>query len=92
MATQDEKPSTSSTDSEQVDLPSTLRHRHVSGVTDDVDFIMEHLNDPNFDLKSRPQPTSDKEKYPHGGVAESQLESDKHSAGPRDSTTFEFDE
>lgn len=31
---------------------STLRHRGVPDVPEDVDFLMEHLNDPNFDYQS----------------------------------------
>ena len=39
---------------EHIDLHD-LRHRHVPDVPEDVDFLLEHLNDPNFDLtKSRP--------------------------------------
>lgn len=49
---EDTKPYTSSTDT--VALPSFLRPRHVPDVPEDVDFIMEHLNDPNFDLKQLP--------------------------------------
>jgi OPT family small oligopeptide transporter len=33
-------------------LPQFLRPRHVPDVPEDVDFLMEHLNDPNYDLRS----------------------------------------
>jgi hypothetical protein len=95
MATQDEKPFTSST--EQVNLPSTLRERRAPDVPEDVDFIMEHLNDPNFDLKSRPPSFTsvDGKKYHTDGDAESQPDSDKYStsrAESRHSTAIDFDE
>jgi hypothetical protein len=39
---------------ERIDLHD-LRSRHVPDVPEDVDFLLEHLNDPNFDLtQSRP--------------------------------------
>lgn len=31
--------------------PSQMRMRHIPDVPEDVDFILEHLNDPNFDLR-----------------------------------------
>jgi hypothetical protein len=39
--------------------PSSVRHRGVPDVPEDVDFIMEHLNDPNFDYHSDLQSLSD---------------------------------
>lgn len=36
-----------------VSLPQLLRPRHVPDVPQDVDMLMEHLNDPNYDLRSR---------------------------------------
>lgn len=39
--------------------PSSLRHRGVPDVPEDVDFLMEHLNDPNFDYHSELQSLSD---------------------------------
>ena len=38
------------------DLPTTLTHRHVPDVPEDVDDIYEHLNDPNWDYRP-PSPT-----------------------------------
>jgi len=95
MATQDEKPFSSS--SEHVHIPSTLRVRNVPDVPEDVDFIMEHLNDPNFDLKSRPPSFTsvDGRKYKSDGEAESQLGSDRYSTSrpeSRNSTAIDFDE
>ncbi|KAF8559373.1 OPT oligopeptide transporter [Imleria badia] len=40
-------------------VPSSVRHRAVPDVPEDVDFIMEHLNDPNFDYHSELQSLSD---------------------------------
>ena len=39
--------------------PSSVRHRGVPDVPEDVDFLMEHLNDPNFDYHSELQSLSD---------------------------------
>lgn len=97
MATQDGKARSSSV--EQVNL-ATLRSRAVPDVPEDVDFIMEHLNDPNFDLRSRPPSFTSVDKpgnqkpYPQDTDAESQL-SDRYStsrAESRNSTAIDFDE
>lgn len=86
-------------------LPQYVRRRNVPDVPEDVDYMMEHLNDPNIDLKkplakaisleslkSTNPPT--KQAY-----AQSDLDvesSDRYSApsraGSRDSTVIEFDE
>ncbi|KAJ7693632.1 glutathione transporter [Mycena rosella] len=89
------------------ELPQYVRRRNVPDVPDDVDYIMEHLNDPNFDLtnpSSKPPSTKidapeslkgdKKSTYAHSDVdAES---SDRYSApsraGSRDSTAIEFDD
>jgi len=39
-------------------LPA-LRHRGVPDVPEDVDFFMEHLNDPNFDYGAELRSTAD---------------------------------
>ncbi|KAG9314623.1 OPT oligopeptide transporter [Chiua virens] len=39
--------------------PSSARHRGVPDVPQDVDFLMDHLNDPNFDYHSELQSLSD---------------------------------
>jgi hypothetical protein len=39
-------------------LPQFVRPRHVPDVPQDVDFIMEHFNDPNYDLRN-PRRASD---------------------------------
>jgi hypothetical protein len=92
--------------SSSIEQPSpTLRPRNVPDVPEDVDFLMEHLNDPNFDLKkSRPPsarsvPYELKEKKFHRtsseiGDAESHI-SDRYStsrAESRNSTNIDFDE
>ncbi|KAF7320173.1 OPT oligopeptide transporter [Mycena kentingensis (nom. inval.)] len=91
----DTKPYTSSSE----ELPQYVRRRNVPDVPDDIDYMMEHLNDPNLDLrKPMPKPVSDasvKEKSyaPSDADAES---SDRYSipsrAGSRDSTAIEFDD
>ena len=40
-----------------VALPQYTRPRHVPDVPQDVDFLMEHLNDPNYDLRNRSKST-----------------------------------
>lgn len=93
------KPYTSST--EQIDLPS-LRPRNVPDVPEDVDFLMEHLNDPNFDYnKNRPSSIassadmSKKKRFSQNDDVESRFESDRYStsrAESRNSTAIDFDE
>src|SRR6266511_2360128 len=97
MAAQDKKARYSSI--EQVNL-ATLRSRGVPDVPEDVDFVMEHLNDPNFDVSYRSPSLSPVDKsgnqkpYPHDTDTESQL-SDRYStsrAESRNSTAIDFDE
>ncbi|KAF8168231.1 OPT oligopeptide transporter [Crassisporium funariophilum] len=101
-ALEEPRPYTSST--EQIDL-SSLRARHVPDVPEDIDFLMEHLNDPNYDLnKSRPPSFASVEKgtkkaksaYDHSEVdTESHFESDRYStsrAESRNSTAIDFDD
>jgi hypothetical protein len=40
-----------------VPLPQLLRPRHVPDVPQDVDFLLDHLNDPNYDLRNRSKST-----------------------------------
>ncbi|KAF9015044.1 OPT oligopeptide transporter protein-domain-containing protein [Cyathus striatus] len=90
-------PYTTATD--VVELPS-LRPRHVPDVPEDVDFVMEHLNDPNFDIKSRPPSiglfhVEKTKKMGYEGDFESQYESDRYStsrAESRNSTAIDFDD
>ena len=83
-----------------------LRRRHVADVPEDVDFLLEHLNDPNFDLtQSRPpsfasaetetKKRSKKEFYESDVDAESQFGSDRYSTSRAESqvtTIDDFDE
>jgi hypothetical protein len=95
MSESDLKPYMSSTE----ELPQYVRRRNVPDVPEDVDYVMEHLNDPNIDLKKpMGKPVSSEsyradKTYAHSDVdAES---SDRHSApsrASRDSTAIEFDE
>ncbi|KAJ6626902.1 OPT oligopeptide transporter protein-domain-containing protein [Mycena sp. CBHHK59/15] len=81
-------------------LPQYVRRRHVPDVPEDVDYMMEHLNDPNIDLKkplakpiSSESLKAEKKLYEHSD-AESHY--DRYSApsraGSRDSTAIEFDD
>lgn len=93
------KPYTSST--EQIDLPS-LRPRNVPDVPEDVDFLMEHLNDPNFDYNKNRPPSIDssadmskKKRFSQNDDVESRFESDRYStsrAESRNSTAIDFDD
>lgn len=43
-----------------INLPRLLSHRNSTpDVPEDVDFIMQHLNDPNYDLRHLPSEYSD---------------------------------
>ncbi|KAJ3574619.1 hypothetical protein NP233_g1653 [Leucocoprinus birnbaumii] len=78
-----------------------LRSRHVPDVPEDVDFLMEHLNDPNMDLKKSYPPSmrsvstdfQGKKIYAYDQSdydAESQFDTDRPSS--RHSTTIDFDD
>jgi hypothetical protein len=80
-----------------------INARHVPDVPEDVDFLMEHLNDPNYDLtQSRPpsfssvtDKKSKKAIYASDIDAESHFDSDRYSisrAESRNSTAIEFDD
>ena len=80
-----------------------LRTRHVPDVPEDIDFLMEHLNDPNYDLNQRPPSflsvmdgKSKKMPYDASEVdTESQFDSDRYStsrAESRNSSAIDFDE
>lgn len=81
--------------------PDAWRVRQLPDVPEDVDYIMEHLNDPNYDLKKPPSVHSRvydvKEKKYHSSDidGESQYDSDRYSTGraeSRNSTAIDFDE
>ncbi|KAF9458343.1 glutathione transporter [Collybia nuda] len=88
---------------EQVPAP-IYRPRQLADVPEDVDFLMEHLNDPNYDLKQGPPSivSQDFQKkklhmaYEQSEVdAESNYESDRYStsrAESRNSTAIDFDD
>lgn len=90
-----------SSSNEQIAYSPSLRPRAVPDVPEDVDLIMEHLNDPNYDLK-KAYSSSDielanrKMKYSQSDFdADSRFESDRYStsrAESRNSTAIEFDE
>jgi len=78
-----------------------LRARNVPDVPEDVDFVMDHLNDPNFNLSRPPsfisvvEKRSTKKYSGEDGEAESQIESVRYStsrAESRNSTAIDFDE
>jgi hypothetical protein len=80
----------------------TLRSRQLPDVPEDVDFLMEHLNDPNFDLtKSYPPSTFSvatdtqaKKIYAYDRHSDYDTDShfDSERPGSRNSTAVEFDE
>jgi hypothetical protein len=89
------------TSSDQVRTPDAARARQLPDVPEDIDHIMEHLNDPNYDLRRPPSPSVHshahsydlKEKPYLDG--ESQYDSDRYSterAESRNSTAIDFDE
>ena len=86
---------------ERIDLRD-LRSRHVPDVPEDVDFLLEHLNDPNFDLtQSRPpsflstetRRKSKKDIYDSSDIdAESQFDSDRYSTSRAESQVTAIDD
>lgn len=67
--------------------------RPVPDVPEDVDFVMQHLNDPNYDLtQSRPPSFSTIEKKEKDIDAESQFDSDHDSTVRSVSIAADFDE
>ena len=84
---------------EHIDLRD-LRARHVPDVPEDVDFLLEHLNDPNFDLtQSRPpsfastKRRAKKDIYESSDIdAESQFDSDRYSTSRAESQVTAIDD
>jgi hypothetical protein len=80
---------------EQIDLRD-LRARHVPDVPEDVDFLLDHLNDPNFDLSSRrAESRIKKDTYESSDIdTESQFDSDRYSSRAESQITAvdDFDE
>ncbi|KAJ7129141.1 OPT oligopeptide transporter [Mycena epipterygia] len=84
------------------ELPQYIRRRNVPDVPEDVDYMMEHLNDPNLDLKKpmgKPISSESLKDLKKPTYAESDVDaesSDRYSApsraGSRDSTAIEFDD
>lgn len=101
MATLADAPrySTSVEHVEHIDLRD-LRSRQVPDVPEDVDFLLEHLNDPNFDLtKSRPSSFQSAERrtkkdfYESSDIdAESQFDSDRYSTSRAESQVTAVDD
>ena len=87
-----------STSVEQIGLRD-LRSRQVPDVPEDVDFLLEHLNDPNFDLtKSQPsfhsaERRTKKDIYESSDIdAESQFDSDRYSTSRAESQVTAVDD
>jgi hypothetical protein len=84
---------------EHIDLHD-MRRRHVPDVPEDVDFLLEHLNDPNFDLtKSRPpsfvsaETRTKKDIYESSDIdTESQFDSDRYSTSRAESQVTAVDD
>lgn len=91
-----------------VNIPSLARPRHVPDVPEDVDFLLDHLNDPNYDMSKAPLTAStesfdyDDNKKKADGLSysakasdfdtESAIESSRYSAPSRMSDFTDFDE
>ncbi|KAG6814032.1 hypothetical protein H0H92_003882 [Tricholoma furcatifolium] len=91
---EDNVPAYTTGSAEHVSIP-TYRPRQVPDVPEDVDLLMEHLNDPNLDLKQlRPRHSfQNKEKEKRDDASD--YESDRYStsrAESRNSTAVEFDD
>lgn len=103
MSTDNVPPYTTATE-EPSALPNYLRARHVADVPQDVDFLMEHLNDPNFDLtkpvhvpRSDSQEFSEKQEkklYEHSVDADSHFDSEPYNRpdSRNSSSHVDFDE
>lgn len=46
-----------------IPLPQLLRHRNVPDVPEDVDYVMQHLNDPNWEM-DQASPTASVTSFP----------------------------
>ena len=68
----------------------TLRERNVP---EDTVFVMNHLNDPNYDLRSQPHSITSvvENKDQFNSDAESQFNCDGCRSSPAESTPVEFD-
>ncbi|KAF8641045.1 hypothetical protein AX17_000689 [Amanita inopinata Kibby_2008] len=87
---------------EPVSSQSFFRQRHVPDVPEDVDFLMEHLNDPNFDLKKPVAPSINtqsteipKKKLYESSDLDTESQFDRYStsrAESRSSAAIEFDD
>ena len=78
-------------------------HRPSNDTANDVDYLMEHLNDPNFDLRTRP-PTlrsNNDKKHPYSHYSASDIDAESHygsegrspsRAESRSSAAIDFDE
>ncbi len=84
---------------EPIAISPFMRVRNVPDVPEDVDFLMDHLNDPNYDLKKGPPSISgseggEKKKRGSYSDTDSQFDSDRYTDRPesRNSTAIDFDE
>ncbi|KAJ7628086.1 OPT oligopeptide transporter [Mycena rosella] len=83
------------------ELPQYVRRRTVPDVPEDVDYVMDHLNDPNFDLKKpMGKPISSESFRADKTYADSDADVESSDgrysapsrAGSRNSTAIEFDD
>jgi hypothetical protein len=83
----------SSSRNEKFTQPSFIRLRRVPDVPEDIDFLVEHLNDPNYDLE--------RNKKVHPSFFASDIDTESHAgsgghltlgAEPKNSTAIDFDE
>ncbi|KAJ7462034.1 OPT oligopeptide transporter [Mycena latifolia] len=80
------------------ELPQYVRRRNVPDVPEDVDYVMDHLNDPNLDLKKpmgKPISSESFKTYANSDV-DTESSDGRYStpsrAGSRNSTAIEFDD
>ncbi|PFH50769.1 hypothetical protein AMATHDRAFT_3624 [Amanita thiersii Skay4041] len=94
-----------STSTEPLSANSFFRTRQIPDVPEDVDFMMEHLNDPNFDLKRPMLPTvnsgsgsfemHEKKLFYEHSEADTESQFDRYSTSrteSRNSAAIEFDD
>jgi hypothetical protein len=74
------------------ELPQYIRRRNVPDVPDDVDYMMEHLNDPNLDLKKSSVKSSSGSFKGEKIYASSDVDAESSDRYSRNSTAIEFDE
>jgi hypothetical protein len=70
-------------------MPNSMHHRGRPDVPEDVDFLLEHLNDPNLDLKAvrSTYEIGSKKPLPHYTGAASDIDTESHIGSEGRSTS-----